>query len=155
MTTTIKRRLPPQRLITAGNPVVRAVLGSPLHGALDRALLVLHVVGRRTGRHYDIPVSYAELDGSLVVVTQHRWRANLRAGADVEVTLRGHRRLMHARLDEDPASVSATLERLVGRLGPRTVQQLTGLELSHDVDVTRTDLEAAARAYGLATVTLR
>ena len=65
MTTTISRHLPPQRLVNAGNPVVRAVLGSPLHGALDRALLVLHVVGRRTGRRYDIPVAYAELGDSL------------------------------------------------------------------------------------------
>lgn len=37
--------IPPQRLIDLGNPLVRAVLRSPLHPALDHAVLILHIVG--------------------------------------------------------------------------------------------------------------
>jgi hypothetical protein len=152
--TAIGRRLPPQRMVTAGNPLVRALLRSPLHGALDRSLLVLHIVGRRTGRRYDIPVSYAALDGALVSVTQHRWRANLRGGADLEATHHGRTTPMHAVLDEDPASVGATLHRLVDVLGPKAAQRMTGLELNRDREVSTAELEAAAREYDLATVTL-
>lgn len=64
-------------------------------------------------------VGYTDLDGQLPVVTQHRWRANLRGGADVEITHAGSRRRMHADLDEERVSVAATLhgamERLAGR----------------------------------------
>jgi len=54
MTSAVTRRTPPQRFADAMNPVVRAVLRSPLHLAVDRSLLMLHVSGRRTGRRYDI-----------------------------------------------------------------------------------------------------
>jgi len=43
------------------------------------------VTGRKTGRRYDIPVSYVEdPDGCLTVVTVATWRLNLLGGADVE-----------------------------------------------------------------------
>ena len=93
MTTAVGRSIPPQRLINLVNPVVRAVLQSPLHRTLDSALVVLHIAGRKTGRRYDIPVSYVDIDGHLIVITQHTWRVNAR-GADVEVTYRGHRQMM-------------------------------------------------------------
>jgi hypothetical protein len=38
------------------NPMVRRVPWSPLHSVLDRALLVLHVVGRKSGHLYDMVV---------------------------------------------------------------------------------------------------
>src|SRR5215469_17584388 len=89
MSGTVKRSVPPAALVKMGNPLVRVLLGSPLHGILDDSFLVLHVTGRKTGRRYSIPVGYVDMDGKLTVVTLARWRVNLRGGADVEVTLRG------------------------------------------------------------------
>jgi len=59
-TTTVSRRIPPQRLLTLMNSLVRGLLASPLHCAVDSVLLTLHLVGRRTGRRYDIPVGYVD-----------------------------------------------------------------------------------------------
>jgi len=56
MTSTVKRSVPPPALVKMGNPLVRMLLGSPLHGVLDDSFLVLHLTGRKTGRRYDIPV---------------------------------------------------------------------------------------------------
>lgn len=67
--------------------------------------MVLHITGRRTGRRYDIPVGYHDIDGQRTVVTSAGWRRNLRGGADVEVTLRGRRRHARAALVEDPPAV--------------------------------------------------
>jgi hypothetical protein len=86
MTSTVKRSVPPPTLVKMGNPLVRTLLGSPLHGVLDDSFLVLHLTGRRTGRRYNIPVGYVDMEGKLTVVTVARWRVNLRGGADVEVT---------------------------------------------------------------------
>ena len=49
MTTTVKRSVPPPTLVKMGNPLVRILLGSPLHGMLDHSFLVLHMTGRKTG----------------------------------------------------------------------------------------------------------
>jgi len=56
MGTAVNRSIPPQPLINMVNPMVRRILRSPLHSVLDRALLVLHVVGRKSGHLYDIVV---------------------------------------------------------------------------------------------------
>ena len=102
MTSIVERSVPPPALVKMGNPLVRLLLGSPLHGVLDDSFLVLHLTGRKTGRRYHIPVGYVDMEGTLSVVTVARWRVNLRDGADVEVTMRGRLRPMHALLDEDP-----------------------------------------------------
>jgi hypothetical protein len=150
MSTTISRRVPPQRLVTLANPLVRAVARSPLHVLVDDALLVLHVVGRRTGRRYDIPVGFVPLAGELVVITQHAWRANLRGVSEVGVTHRGHRGPRQVQLDEDPVTVAATLHRIVLRHGPVQAQRRLGLVFPGGREPTPAQLEVAVREFGLA-----
>jgi hypothetical protein len=154
MTSTITRRVPPQRVITFFNPVVRALLHSPVHGALDNAMIELHVVGRRTARRYDIPVGYLDLDGDLVVVTQHRWRANLRGASEVEVTHDGRRQRMRVHLDEDPASAAATFQQLFDRHGPKVAARSLGLDVEGGGAPSLSELEDAVREYDLAAVVL-
>jgi len=64
MTRTVKRSVPPPALVKMGNPLVRMLLGSPLHGVLDDSFLVLHLTGRQTGRRYHIPVGYVDMGES-------------------------------------------------------------------------------------------
>ncbi len=154
MTTAVSRSIPPQQLVNFFNPVVRAIAGSPLHGAVDSSLLVLHVIGRRTGRRYDIPVGYVDLDGRRVVVTQHRWRVNLRDAGDVEVTFRGHRVSMRVLLDENPSTVAGTLHRVIERVGWKAAGRTVGLKVTVGRTPTVGELEAAARTFDLATITL-
>jgi hypothetical protein len=150
----ISRSVPPQWLINLANPAILALLRSPVHAALDRSLLVVEIVGSKTGRHYDIPVGYADLDGELIVITQHSWRANVRGGADIDVTLRGQRHCMHCTLEEDPHRVAAELHRLMGKLGPKASRRLTGLKTPSGREPSVNELEAAVREFGLATLTL-
>jgi hypothetical protein len=62
MTSTVKRSVPPPALVKMGNPLVRMLLGSPLHRVLDQSFLVLHLTGRKTGRRPS-PVDAAFLLG--------------------------------------------------------------------------------------------
>lgn len=154
MTTAISRSIPPQRLVNLINPVVRAVLRSPLHGAVDNALLLLHIVGRKTGHRYDIPVGYVDMDRHLVVVTKRTWRLNLRGGTDIEVTYRGHRQTMHSDLDEDPTSVATTLHRVIERIGWKAAQRQLGLKIHVGRTPSIPELGAAVREFNLSTLTL-
>jgi len=154
MTSAITHNVPPQRLINLVNPLVRLALRSPLHVVLDPALLTLHVTGRATGRRYDIPVGYVDMDGRFVVVTEHTWRVNLRGGGDIEVTHCGRRAPMHAELDEDPASVAHTLHDLIDRIGWKAARAQLGLVITARATPTVAELEEAVREFGLATITL-
>jgi hypothetical protein len=154
MTSTVKRSVPPPTLVKMGNPLVRMLLGSPLHGVLDDSFLVLHLTGRKTGRRYDIPVGYIDMEGKLIVVTVARWRVNLRGGADVEVTLRGCLRPMHALLDEDPASVAVNYRAMIDRIGQKKAQRQLGFSLPGGRTPTVLELKDAAGEYGWSVITL-
>ncbi len=154
MTTTVKRSVPPPTLVKMGNPMVRLLLGSPLHGMLDKSFLVLHVTGRKTGHRYDIPVSYVDMEGKLAVVTIARWRVNLRGGGDVGVTLHGRRRPMHALLDEDPASVAIGYQAMIDRIGWRRAQRQLGISVPGGRQPTVLELSDAARESGWSVITL-
>ena len=146
--------MPPPALVKMGNPLVRMLLGSPLHGALDGSFLVLHLVGRKTGRRYNIPVGYVDMEGRLAVVTVARWRVNLRGGADVEVTRHGRLRPMHALLDEDPASVAVSYQAMIDRIGLTKAQRQLGISLPGGRAPTALELKDAAREYGWSVITL-
>ena len=154
MTTTVKRSVPPPTLVKMGNPLVRMLLGSRLHGMLDHSFLVLHLTGRKTGHRYDVPVGYVDLEGKLTVVTVARWRVNLRGGADVEVTLHGRQRPMHALLEEDPASVAVSYQTMIDRLGLKKAQRQLGISLPGGRVPTALELKDAAREYGWSVITL-
>jgi deazaflavin-dependent oxidoreductase (nitroreductase family) len=72
----------PRRLISAGvRPLVRLGLG-------PRHLFLLSVVGRRTGRRYETPVSVVEQDGQRWLVApwgERSWVKNARASGWVEL----------------------------------------------------------------------
>ena len=75
------------------NPVVRALLRSPLHRVLSGRLALITVTGRRSGRRFTIPVGYRREDGHVRIAVglpqRKRWWRNLRGGAAVTVRLAG------------------------------------------------------------------
>jgi len=80
------------RLLRRLKPLVVAMLSSPLHGLLSRDVLLLRYRGRRSGRPYELPLSYVEAGGSIHLCTRPEgsdWWRNLRGGAAVEATVRG------------------------------------------------------------------
>jgi hypothetical protein len=111
----VERRHPPDALMRAVNPLVRWLLD---RGRLGNQLLVLHYTGRRTGRSFDVPAGYHVIDGVVSVLTNSGWRYNFSGGKDIDVTLRGQRQGERAVLIDDPDTVAAVYERLIGELGP-------------------------------------
>jgi hypothetical protein len=84
-----------------GNPAVRLLLRSPLHGLASRQLALITVTGRRSGRTYTIPVGYRR-DGAVVNIPvgwpeRKLWWRNLRGeGAPVRVLMGGREYAGHA-----------------------------------------------------------
>jgi hypothetical protein len=84
-----------------GNPGIRLLLQSPLHGLASRQLALITVTGRRSGREYTFPVGFRR-DGDVVKVPvgwpqRKRWWRNLRGeGAPVRLRIRGRDHAGHA-----------------------------------------------------------
>ena len=90
MTTPRAHTMPNQ---TAVNRIVRALLHVPLlNRAVGRRLIVIEVVGRRSGKRYDVPVACTRDGADLLVGTPFAWGRNLRTGEPVTILLAGRRR---------------------------------------------------------------
>ena len=70
------------------NPIVKALLRSPLHKIASGSLTLLHFTGRKSGRHFITPLSYVQKRDTVWLLSAHstRWWMNLRGG-DAAVAL--------------------------------------------------------------------
>ncbi|MEX0761019.1 MAG: hypothetical protein WD333_01075 [Dehalococcoidia bacterium] len=77
------------------NPIARRLLKSRAHILVSWYVVVLCFEGRRTGRHYEVPVAYHRAaDGVIEAVTstRGRWWKNLRSDAEASVLIKGKER---------------------------------------------------------------
>src|SRR6202012_3032291 len=74
------------------NRIVRGVLRTPgLAQLAGGRLLTIYVVGRKSGRHYDVPVAYTRHEVGLLIGTPFGWPRNLRNGERVCIRRRDPR----------------------------------------------------------------
>jgi deazaflavin-dependent oxidoreductase (nitroreductase family) len=93
---------------SAANRVVRTLLRTPLLARLvGSRLLTVYAVGRKTGKHYAVPVAYCRHEGALLFGTEFGWVRNLRTGEPVEIQLKGRRRTADVTVTADEAGVVA------------------------------------------------
>ncbi|GAA0232659.1 mycobacterial cell wall protein Rv0580c [Saccharothrix mutabilis subsp. mutabilis] len=147
---------PPKAPYVLVNRVLGALLSSPRRSArVGEHLILLHVVGRKTGRLLRFPVAYRRVaDGRLLVLTNSPWRVNLRDRPDVEVTLSGVRHGARAELVEDPAAVARVYRELIEQAGHRRAGRRMGIRINVDRTPTLEELAEAVRRDGLSLVYL-
>lgn len=95
------------------NPLVTAVLRSPLHGVMSGNTLLLTYTGRKSKQAYTFPISYGRQGNEIYLITHpdKPWWKNVRGGADVTVRVRGQDQPGHAEvLEVDPAQKLTHIE---------------------------------------------
>src|SRR3954465_11209705 len=126
---------PPEWLMkSVVNPINRTVGRSRL-GRLMGPVVVVEFDGRKSGKHYAVPVMTYGYEGATVVFTDGRWAANFKGGAPVVVHRRGRKYTGVAELAEQDEVAAALRAVLADLRSPRRV----GLEI--DADHTPTDAE--------------
>jgi F420H(2)-dependent quinone reductase len=109
------------RIMRAVNVPMRAVLSLPFATPLSGNLMLISYTGRKTGKAYRQPVSYARDGETLLTPGGGRWTLNLGGERPAQVRLRGRDLPARAELVTGPAEV----ERLLGvitRENPRAAR---------------------------------
>jgi deazaflavin-dependent oxidoreductase (nitroreductase family) len=71
------------------NRTMKFMLRSPLHGIVDKQILLITFTGRKSGKTYTTPVSYSQSGDQVVIFTHADWWKNLRNGTSVSLHIRG------------------------------------------------------------------
>ena len=140
-----------KRMFRFVNKVVVFLSETPLHLLFSHQVMVLRFRGRRTGKHYAIPVSYGrdEMSHKLICMTDVSgvWWKNLLAVDVIEISLKGKRQIVSARVE---ASDRQTIRRgLAGFCRRSRVSAFfAGVSMRHGEPV-REELDAAAARHVL------
>jgi hypothetical protein len=105
---TVESRARPLRAQRLANRIVRGVLRTPLLCRLaGKRLITLHIVGRKSGQRYVIPVAYTRRGEVLLVGTPAGWSRNVRRGQPMTIRLKGRLRTAEVEVVADEAGVVA------------------------------------------------
>jgi deazaflavin-dependent oxidoreductase (nitroreductase family) len=104
------RTLPAQGAV---NWIIRGLLRTPLLCRVAGSrLITIHLVGRKSGKRYAIPVAYTRQHDRLVVGTPFGWGRNLRTGEPVRIRLKGKLRSADVEVISDEAGVVENYARM-------------------------------------------
>jgi hypothetical protein len=119
---------PPTAVLRLVNPVLAALLRTPLAGGARQQMMVVSFNGRKTGRRYSIPLSAHQIDNQLYAITSAPWKANFRDGADAEVLHDGKTTAMHGEMIRDRATVADIAHRVAESYGVKRAQRMMGMK---------------------------
>ncbi|HEY7052692.1 MAG TPA: hypothetical protein VH496_11260 [Mycobacterium sp.] len=145
---------PPEALLRAVNPLLRRLLRTPLAGPARNQLMDLSFTGRKSGKHYSIPVSAHRIDDAVYAITSATWKNNFRDGATAEVHLDGTTTAMRGELVTDPATVADLAHRCAAGYGVRRAQRMMGLKFRDNRIPTLDEFREAVQREKIAAVRL-
>jgi hypothetical protein len=124
------------------NPIMKALLRSPLHRPVSGLIMLITYTGRKTGRVYTIPIGYFNWDeNELMSTSGARWWKNVRDGRAVTLLVRGQRVEAIPTVIEEREAVIQTVEDFIMRVGLADARRIP-LGLPTDCEPTREDLRA-------------
>jgi hypothetical protein len=105
------------------NPIIIWMLYSPLHWILSGITMVINYTGRKTGKHYRLPVGYLRVGDTLLTTSYKRrkWWRNLRGGAEVTLRLQGKDVAGYSEVVEDDRGVMEGIRAFIEH-DPRTAR---------------------------------
>ena len=95
------------------NVPMRAVLSLPFPTPLSRNLMLVSYTGRKSGRNYRQPLSYARDGEALLTPGGGRWTLNMEGGRPVRIRLRGRELAARPELVREPGELERLLDVIV------------------------------------------
>ena len=94
-------------------PVLKAQMFLMRRGLFGDTFMIIHHTGRRTGKQYEVPISYLRNGNSILAFTiggGANWYKNVQQNPDVTLEIKGEQIPARAELVTDPAAVVQALE---------------------------------------------
>jgi hypothetical protein len=136
----------PEPLFVIINPLMGALLRSPLHGLMSGSLMLITYTGRKSGRRYTTPVRYVRVGSTVRCFTSSKniWWRSLRGGAVVSLRIAGKEAPYQALaiVDDVPRVREALLHYLTLFPGDAAYHDV---RLNRDGSLVQEDLERASR----------
>jgi hypothetical protein len=142
---------PNPTLIRLFNPVLTLLLRTPLLGGARKQFMTVSFTGRKTGRHFTVPLSAHLVDGILYALSggNAKWKYNFRGGATAQVLYDGKTTTMRGELIEDTALVADLYTRVTQSYGAKRAGRSMGLSFRNNEVPTRDDFGEAAEQLPL------
>jgi hypothetical protein len=121
-------------------------------GGARQQLMVVSFSGRKSGRHYSIPLSAHMIDNILYAMTGAPWKHNFRNGAAAQILHQGKTTTMRGELITDTALVADLYSRCAESYGVKRAQREMGLKFAGERMPSRDDFVAAVNQLQLAAV---
>ena len=106
------------------NPMMKLMLGSPLHGLMSARVMLISFTGRRSGKRYSTPVAYTREGNQVIVVTFSPWWKNFIEPAPVEMRIRGKSMRGQAVYVKDPVLIKQMVSTLMTKGGKEAMQRM-------------------------------
>ena len=145
---------PPPVVLRVVNPILRLLLRTPVMGPARKQLMVVSFNGRKTGRHYTIPVSAYQIDNDFYALTGAPWKQNFRDGATAQVLHDGKTTSMRGELIQDRAAVAGLYRRCSETYGVKNAQRMMGMKFRGQQMPTLEDFTEAVEREHLAAIRL-
>ncbi len=135
------------------NRTMKFMLRSPLHGVVDKQILLITFTGRKSGKTYTTPVSYSQSGDQVVIFTHADWWKNLRNDAPVSLHIRGRELQGLAKpIAEDKQAVAAGLAEHLRKV--RSDAKYYGVTFDDQGNPRATEIEKAAQMIVLISIRL-
>ncbi len=127
------------------NPIVKALLRSPLHGVMSGNTLIIEFTGRKSGRSLSTPISYWENEGRVHAFTSKasKWWLNLQNEAQVHLVIKGKRIATVAHVESEDLETIIRMQTAFLRAVPRDAQ-FAGVRLDENGEPNADDIRANA-----------
>jgi hypothetical protein len=129
------------------NPIVTAILRSPLHGFMSSNILLLTYTGRKSQKRFTLPISYIYDDDRLLTISRadRTWWRNLQGGATVTLRLEGKSVEGTAKaIADNPADVAANLRAFLQHV-PKSWVKGYGVSLDSNGEMNMESIQRAAQ----------
>jgi hypothetical protein len=136
------------RLMRALNVPMRRILALPFSTPLSKALMLLYLTGRTTGKLYRQPVSYARDGDVLLTPGGGNWKLNLLEGQAIPVHLRGRTVQLRPEFVRDADAVEGLVRKMIA-VNPRAAGFMPFVGPGGEIDRARVE---TALEYGFAII---
>ena len=132
------------------NSVLTLLLRTPLLGGARNQFMTVSFTGRKTGRHFSVPLSAHLVDDILYALSGEnaKWKFNFRDGHEAQVLFDGKTTTMRGELIEDTALIAGLYARVTASYGAKRAARSMGLAFRNNEVPSRDDFaEAVERLH--------